>query len=349
MDNTKKLFRGIKADGMLTEAPDLRAYLTGFESSFGFVYTDAQESVFFTDPRYAEGAKDAFRNEFIGVMIAKNEDTVLDYIKSKKIKRLAVPFERLSYPEYERLRRKFKLTDSMPAFTGAMSVKSAEEIQNIRRACEIAEKAYVMLLAELKEGMTENETAGYLEYLMRKLGAQDRSFETIAAFGRNTSVPHHAADGTKLESGMPVLLDFGCKVNGYCSDMTRTLWYGGKPDEEFVRIYESVLQAHLVAAEKIASGMKGRDADAIARGYLQKQELDKFFTHSLGHGIGINIHEYPTLGPNGQGVLSDGMVFSIEPGVYFEGKFGIRIEDSVCLEDGKTVSFMKTEKTLTVL
>ncbi len=339
----------MKADGMLTEAADLRAYLTGFESSFGFVYTDAQESLFFTDPRYAEGAKEALKNEFIGVMVAKNEDSVFDYIKSKKVKKLAVPLERLTHPEYEKLRRKFKLTDSTPVFREAMSVKSEEELDKIAKACEIAERAYGMLLAELKEGMTENETAGYLEYLMRKCGAQDRSFETIAAFGRNSSVPHHAPDDTRLKSGMPVLLDFGCKVGGYCSDITRTLWFGGKPDEEFADVYGSVLKAHELAKEQIHAGMKGKDADAIARNYLQSRELDKFFTHSLGHGIGINIHEYPTLSPKGEGVLKDGMVFSIEPGVYFEGKFGIRIEDSVRLENGKVVSFMKSDKNLLVL
>lgn len=339
----------MKADGMLTEAADLRAYLTGFESSFGFVYTDAQESLFFTDPRYAEGAKEALKHEFIGVMVAKNEDSVFDYIKSKKVKKLAVPLERLTHPEYEKLRRKFKLTDSTPVFREAMSVKSEEELDKIAKACEIAERAYGMLLAELKEGMTENETAGYLEYLMRKCGAQDRSFETIAAFGRNSSVPHHAPDDTRLKSGMPVLLDFGCKVGGYCSDITRTLWFGGKPDEEFADVYGSVLKAHELAKEQIHAGMKGKDADAIARNYLQSRELDKFFTHSLGHGIGINIHEYPTLSPKGEGVLKDGMVFSIEPGVYFEGKFGIRIEDSVRLENGKVVSFMKSDKNLLVL
>ena len=339
----------MKADGMLTEAADLRAYLTGFESSFGFVYTDAQESLFFTDPRYAEGAKEALKHEFIGVMVAKNEDSVFDYIKSKKVKKLAVPLERLTHPEYEKLRRKFKLTDSTPVFREAMSVKSEEELDKIAKACEIAERAYGMLLAELKEGMTENETAGYLEYLMRKCGAQDRSFETIAAFGRNSSVPHHAPDDTRLKSGMPVLLDFGCKVGGYCSDITRTLWFGGKPDKEFADVYGSVLKAHELAKEQIHAGMKGKDADAIARNYLQSRELDKFFTHSLGHGIGINIHEYPTLSPKGDGVLKDGMVFSIEPGVYFEGKFGIRIEDSVRLENGKVVSFMKSDKNLLVL
>lgn len=350
MDNTRKLLREIKADGMLTASPDLREYLTGFPSSFGFVYTDAQESVFFTDPRYAEGAKAALKGEFISVEVAKSEESVLDYIKSKKIKKLAVPVSRLTVPQYESLRKRhFKLVDSAPAFEAAMAVKSEEELSRIARACRIAEEAYGLLLGELKEGMSENEVAGYLEYLMRKCGAQDRSFETIVAFGKNSSVPHHAPGEVKLSAGVPVLIDFGCRYGGYCSDMTRTLWFGGKPDEEFSAVYEAVYGAHMAAAEEIREGMTGRAADEIARGYLRERGLDKFFTHSLGHGIGINIHESPTLGPSGTQQLKENMVFSIEPGAYFEGKFGIRIEDSVCLRQGKVAGFMKTDKKLTVL
>ena len=352
MDNTKKVFRSIKADAMLTASPDLRRYLTGFASSFGFVYTDAQESVFFTDPRYAEGARAALKNAFIAVEVAQSEETVLDYIKSKKIKTLAVPMERVSLPQYAALKkRRFKLTDSMPALADAMCFKTEEEIGYIAKACEIAERAYADLLERLKEGMTENETAGLLEYLMRKHGAEDRSFETIAAFGKNTSVPHHAPGEDKLKRGMPVLLDFGCKAGGYCSDITRTFLFGegGEENEEFKTVYGRVLEAHLIAAENIRNGMTGMQADAYARDHLKKYGLDKFFTHSLGHGIGVNIHEEPRLSSRSGDILRNGMVFSIEPGVYFEGKFGIRIEDSVTIENDRVRSFMKTEKGLTVL
>lgn len=350
MDNTRKMLREIKADGMLTASPDLREYLTGFSSSFGFVYTDAQESVFFTDPRYAEGAKATLKGEFISVEVAKSEQSVLDYIKSKKVKKLAVPVSRLTVSQYEELRKRhFKVVDSSPAFEEAMAVKSAEELSRISRACEIAEQAYGLLLGELKEGMSENEVAGYLEYLMRKCGAQDRSFETIVAFGKNSSVPHHAPGEIKLASGTPVLIDFGCKYRGYCSDMTRTLWFGGKPEDEFVSVYDAVYGAHMAAVDGIREGINGKEADSLARNYLRERGLDKFFTHSLGHGIGINIHESPTLGQSGMQVLRGNMVFSIEPGAYFEGRFGIRIEDSVCLRNGKVISFMKSDKKLTVL
>lgn len=351
MDNTRKLFREINADAMLTRSEDLRKYLTGFASSFGFVYTDTQDSVFFTDPRYAEAAKAALKQTSIAVEIAKDLDSVLRFVKTKKVKKIAVPFERLTLPEYDALcRARLKPVDSMPAFTAAMIVKTEGEIAAIRRACKIAEDGYMALLNELKEGMTENEVAALLEYHMRRCGAEDRSFETIAAFGKNTSVPHHHSGQDKLACGMPVLLDFGCRVDGYCSDITRTFLFGkkGAPDD-FAEMYEAVYGAHMAAAEQIRGGITGAQADEIARGFLRKKELDKFFTHSLGHGIGINIHEKPVIGPSGKDVLRDGMVFSIEPGVYFEGLYGIRIEDTAALLGGKPVSFMKTDKRLTVL
>lgn len=350
MDNTRKVFREIKADAMLTASPDLRRYLTGFPSSFGFVYTDAQETVFFTDPRYAEGAKAALKDSYISVEVAQSEDSVLDFVKSRKIKKLAVPLERITLPQYQKLRaRRFRIVDSMPAFEDNMCFKTDEEIGFIAEACKIAESGYLDFLGSVKEGMTESEAAGLLEYYMRRHGAEDRSFETIAAFGKNTSVPHHAPGDTKLQKGMPVLLDFGCKYGGYCSDITRTFLFGNSGDGEFKTVYEHVLEAHRIAAENIRAGITGEEADAFARDHLKKYGLDKFFTHSLGHGIGINIHEAPKLSARSLEILRNGMVFSIEPGVYFEGKFGIRIEDSVMLENNRVRSFMKTDKKLAVL
>lgn len=351
MNNTKKLLRAVNADAMLTKSGDLRAYLTGFFSSFGFVYTDKSESVFFTDSRYFEGAKNALNGEHIRVEKVKSQDEVFEYVQSKKNEKLAVPFERITLTEYEDYKRlNVELCDSMPAFVSEMSIKQDYEAVNISTACDIAEKALIKVLGELKEGITENDVAALLEYSMRLYGAEDRSFETIAAFGKNSSVPHHASGNLKLKKGMPVLLDFGCKVNGYCSDITRTILFGKDANSDyFKKVYNGVLSAHLCAAENIKSEITGSVADAYARDTLKSLGLDKYFTHSLGHGIGINIHEYPVLRPNAECVLRDGMVFSIEPGVYFEGEFGIRIEDSVRLNGGKVESFMHSDKQLIIL
>jgi Xaa-Pro aminopeptidase len=209
----------------------------------------------------------------------------------------------------------------------------------------IAEDAFIELLPEIKEGMTEMEVAALLEYKMRRLGAQEIAFDTIVAFGAHASVPHYETGLTKLKFGDEILIDFGCKVNGYCSDITRTFLFGddGK-HEDFKKAYACVLAAHNLAKEKIVVGVTGKEADAIARNYLIEQGYGDLFTHSLGHGVGLNIHEAPSISPKGDTVLENGMVFSIEPGVYLEGEFGIRIEDTVTLENGKCKSLMNEGK-----
>jgi Xaa-Pro aminopeptidase len=208
-----------------------------------------------------------------------------------------------------------------------------------------------MLLPEIREGMTETALAAQLEYNMRKLGAQGLAFETIVAFGANAAVPHHETGLTTLKFGDEILMDFGCRVNGYCSDITRTFLFGddGK-HEAFKEAYAHVLRAHELVQEQAVSGMTGTQVDAIARDYLQANGYGELFTHSLGHGIGLNVHEFPSVSPKGETPLSDGMVFSDEPGVYVAGEYGIRIEDTVRLENGKIKSFMsKTDRNLIIL
>ena len=180
---------------------------------------------------------------------------------------------------------------------------------------------------------------------------QDRSF-----FGGSIKAPQvlsgmQGIPEPKLCFGDEVLIDFGCRVDGYCSDITRTFLFGddGK-HEEFKKAYACVLKAHELAKEKIVAGMTGKEADAVARDYLKAQGYGELFTHSLGHGIGLNVHERPGISPKGEQTLCDGMVFSDEPGVYKAGEYGIRIEDTVTLKDGKVKSFMsKTDRKLVIL
>ena len=199
--------------------------------------------------------------------------------------------------------------------------------------------------------MTETEVAAILEYNMKVLGAYSTSFDTIVAFGAHAAVPHHETGATKLKFGDEILMDFGCKVNGYCSDITRTFLFGddGKHGE-FKKAYQAVLTAHNLVKETAKAGMTGKEIDAIARDFLDKAGYGKLFTHSLGHGIGLNIHEYPSISPKGETIVTDGMVFSDEPGVYAAGEYGIRIEDTVAFQGGKIVSFMtKTDRNLVIL
>lgn len=274
----------------------------------------------------------------------------LELVKGHK--NLGVPYPFINLARAEELKKEgFSLSDCMDALKNAMLIKTERELKQIARACEIAEDAFLRLLPQIKERMCEREVAALLEYEMRALGAEGVSFDTIAAFGANGSVPHHETGETRLRFGDAVLIDFGCKTEGYCSDCTRTFLFGDdKKHEKFKEIYAHVLAAHERVIERVAAGMTGQEADAIARGYLKEQGLDKYFTHSLGHGIGLQIHEYPVLSPRREDVLQDGMVFSDEPGVYIAGEIGVRIEDSLYMKDGKAHSFMKkTQKNLIIL
>ena len=345
--NAEKIFEMTGAEAVLTERQDLRQYLTGVSTSFGYVLSDSEGTVFYTDPRYLERAKTILDGSGIKVGLFKGPVEKL----FAKYKQVAVPLSSTTLQKKKKLADTgIEVVDSEPAFTKAMSVKQPYETEFIKKACEIADRAFVALLPKIREGMSENEVAAELEYLMRQAGASGTSFDTIVAFGANSSIPHHETSLRKLCFGDIVLIDFGCKVGGYCSDCTRTFLFGddGKHGR-FKETYARVLSSHMLAKEKIADGMTGRDADAIARGELEKYNLAEYFTHSLGHGIGINIHEFPRLSPKSEDILINGMVFSDEPGVYFEGDFGIRIEDTVMLKDGKVISLTDSDKNLIIL
>lgn len=345
--NATKIYKLTNAEAVLTTCEDYRKYLTGISTSFGYVLSDKNGNVFYTDARYIEAAKEALSGSDIEVRTFVSPLTDL----LKGYKEIAVPLSRTDYPTYKSFENlSLKIVDSTKAFEDAMVTKTQEEIDSIKSACEITDRAFCSLLERIKEGMTENEVAAELEYLMRKNGASGTSFATIVGFGKNSSVPHHETGNTKLKFGDIILIDFGCNVNGYCSDCTRTFLFGddGKHGE-FKKAYESVLNAHMLVKEKSFEGMTGREMDAIARDYLKKQGLDKYFTHSLGHGIGINIHELPWVSPKSECIIKNGMVFSDEPGVYYEGDFGIRIEDTVTMQNGKILSLTDSDKKLIIL
>lgn len=345
-NNARKIYSLCGAEAVLTSQPDLRQYLTGMSTSFGYVITDKEGTTFYTDPRYIEGARCALAGSGIRVELFKAP--LSDLLKNYK--EVAVPLSRTTYTEYKKLiDANLKVVDSENAFNQTMSVKQDYEIEAIMSACKAADNAFSALLPEIKEGMSENDVAAELEYKMRKEGASGTSFSTIVAFGENASVPHHETGLRKLKYGEEVLIDFGCVKGGYCSDCTRTFLFGDNKNDEFKKAYNHVLKAHMLVKEQAREGMTGAEIDAVARNYLKEHGLDKYFTHSLGHGIGINIHEYPFVSPNGKTPITDGMVFSDEPGVYFEGKFGIRIEDTVTLKDGKILSLTDTDKKLLIL
>ncbi len=349
MTNGKRIFDYCKVDAVYTSCPYMIQYITGFVAENGMVVIDADGTTLYTDKRYIESAEKCF----VGT-----EVTATLYTQAEVLERLkgyasvGISFREISHEEFLALENAgVRLVNIDEPFQNAMENKNEWELGNIAKACEIAEDAFNALLPQIQEGMTETEVAALLEYEMRRRGAQGVSFETIVAFGAHASVPHYETGLTRLQFGDEILIDFGCKVNGYCSDITRTFLFGddGK-HEAFKQAYEAVLGAHELVKEKVVGGMTGGEADAIAREYLTAKGYGHLFIHSLGHGIGLNIHEFPRVTKNSTEVLTDGMVFSNEPGVYVAGEYGIRIEDTVALKNGKIHSFMsKTDKKLIIL
>lgn len=349
--NGKKIFDAVGADAVFTTCEYLKRYITGFLTEGGFVLTDKDGTTLYTDARYTEAAEKLLKGTEVRVKeMDRFSNTPAELLK--KYKTVGIAFEETFYPEYKKLSDMgLTLVDSSPAFRSCMAIKNEWELKNIARACDIAEEGFLKLLPEIKEDMTESEVAALLEYNMRTLGAYSTSFDTIVAFGAHAAVPHHVTGDTKLRFGDEILIDFGCKVDGYCSDITRTFLFGddGK-HAEFKKAYAAVLAAHELVKEKLKAGMTGGDGDAIARNYLESKGYGKYFTHSLGHGIGLNIHEFPFVRRGGEDVLENGMVFSDEPGVYLAGEYGIRIEDTITLKGGSVVSFMhKTDRNLVIL
>ncbi|MBQ8342738.1 MAG: aminopeptidase P family protein [Clostridia bacterium] len=347
--NGKKILQLSDCQAVYTSCLYQLRYITGIEPENGCAIVDKDGVTLYTDMRYMEAAEK---------LLAGTDVKPVLYNQGELLKRLAayesvgISFDQTTHSEYLALEKAgVKMKNIDGAYEQAMSVKNEWELNNIAKACQIAEDAFNALLPEIKEGMTETEVAALLEYKMRAFGAQGLSFETIVAFGAHAAVPHHETGLAKLKFGDEILIDFGCKVNGYCSDITRTFLFGDDGKHEgFKKAYAHVLAAHNLAQEKITSGMTGKQADAIARDYLKENGYGELFTHSLGHGIGLNVHEKPSISPKGEQILCDGMVFSDEPGVYKAGEYGIRIEDTVTLENGKIKSFMgKTQKDLLIV
>lgn len=320
---------------------DIIFYHTGFYVDDGFLIILNGVNHLLTDGRYIESAhKKANAKCYL-----LKDYPLIDFLKNNGAKSVGIIFNFTSASLYSKLiSNGFKVFDCESEFNKIQAIKSVNQIQAIKTACSITEKAFYQTLPFIKKGVTELEVAGELEHNYKKLGGKV-GFETIVAFGEGGSVPHYETSSKKLDYGMPILMDFGCSYQGFLSDMTRTMFFG-EPTKKFLVAYEAVKNAHLVAVNNARAGMTAGEVDLFARGYLKEFGLSEYFTHSLGHGVGVKIHEYPTIKPSSETVIENGMVFTIEPGVYFEGEFGIRIEDTVTVQDGKIISLMQSDKEL---
>lgn len=318
-------------DGFLVSHEANVWYLCNYKINDSYLLVAKKEVYFITDFRYREEAK---RNiKAVKVFQYKNlSKDIANLAKRLGIRRLGFEAKSLNFAEYckikDELDQKIKLVDTFNIIESLREIKDAQELKVIKEAVGITAKAFGFIDGFLRKGLSEVEIAGELERFIRYNGAKMSAFNIIVASGPNASFPHAAVSDRKIRGAEPILVDMGVEVNGYKSDLTRVFFLDKIPLIQR-RIYNIIKEAQLKAIEIVKPGIEIREVDNSARSYIAKSGYGKYFGHSLGHGVGLEVHEEPSISGKNSSKLREGMVFTIEPGIYLPGRFGIRLEDMV--------------------
>jgi len=340
-------------DALLLTHPANVRYLCGFTGSAGAVVISESKSVFFTDGRYKEQASLEVQGSRIVVTrkspLAAAAEWLMRNAKKLGLKALGIEAEHLTVAERSRLVKampsSLRLREAPVLVEQARMIKDAEEIERLRTAVLLGSRLFDVVLKAIRPGVKETEVAAELEYAARQAGADAMSFDTIIASGTRSALPHGRASGSVIPANGFVVCDFGVILAGYCSDMTRTV-HVGQPNAEMRRIYAAVRDAQQAALEMVSAGVSTGEVDQSARKVLRNKGLAKHFTHSTGHGVGLEIHEAPRLAAGQKDALQAGMVITIEPGAYIPGVGGVRIEDMVLVTDNGCQILTPTGKEL---
>lgn len=336
-------------DAFLCMQPENRRYLSGFTGSAATLLITNKEAFLLTDFRYIEQANEQ-APEFQVIKLTKDSYQDLTDL-GKTIKRLAIEGNFVTYDEFSKLKGAFPETEigSRPDFINKLrSVKSSAEIDLIRQAVKIADEAFTSVLEFLRIGQTEEEIAIEMEFNMRRSGASGHSFDFIVASGWRSAMPHGVASPKSIQAGEFLTLDFGAIYQGYCSDITRTVFLG-EPDEKQREIYDIVLAANRAGIEAVVPGRMGQEVDAVARKMIDAAGYGQYFGHGLGHSVGLAIHEGPNLNTREETVLEPGMVVTVEPGIYLPGWGGVRIEDLVLITENGCEVLTQSPKDLIII
>lgn len=340
-------------DAALITSDVNRRYYTGMKSTAGILFITRKKAILIIDFRYIEDARHTVRD--CEVMLQdKPYEQLKTLVKEEKVQKIAIEGNHMSVLEFEMLRKKLGRVEVSPfgldkVIFSHRAVKTARELIMMREAQGIADKAFEELLNFIEVGVTEREVAAELEYLMRSYGGEGVSFDTIAVSGKNSSMPHGLPTDKPIEAGDLLTMDFGTRYKDYCSDTSRTVAIGHVSDEQ-KKAYDTVLKAQKRAFKAIKAGAKCSDVDFAARDFIENDAGYKdCFGHGLGHSLGLEIHEEPRFSPSSEDVLSVGNVLSVEPGIYIQGKFGIRIEDVVIVSESGFENITKSPKELIIL
>ena len=347
-----KVKRGLEEkhiDMMLVSKEENKNYLSMFYSTAFEIIITQEKNYLLTDFRYIEAA--CGLEPLYEVVQVTAEYGLYEFLAEKKPMALGLELSCVTVNVYNKITSRLEKCGIIKAdgiVEKSRIVKDPQELEKIRMAANIADEAFSYILGEIRPGVSEKEIAWLLERKMRESGASGLSFDTICASGLRSSMPHAHPAEALIQDGDFVTMDFGCVYEGYCSDMTRTVAVG-KVTEEQRKVYDIVLRAQRAACEAIRPGMTGRQADAAARDIITAEGYGEFFGHSLGHGVGLEIHEAPTASPRSDEVFEENMLITIEPGIYLPKKFGVRIEDLSIVADSAIINLVMSEKELIIL
>ncbi len=347
-----EMFSAHGLDAVLIVSYENRRYLSGFSGSEATLFISKELQVLFTDFRYTEQAQiqaPDFEvvtcNQFV-----KKYDQIKVLCEKHGIRRVGFESDKVTVDWLEEINTAVPNTEfiAIPQEVDRLRwVKDEEEIAFIQKSQDVTDAAFSDILSKLRAGVSEIDIMSELNYFMAKRGGSP-SFDTIVAGGPNSSMPHAQPTSRKIQNGDFLTMDFGCKIDGYCSDMTRTVAIG-QPSDEMIKVYQIVLRAQQLALDKVAPGMVCKDVDNVARGFIADNGYADCFGHGLGHGFGLLIHEEPRFSPSCEEVLKPGICISVEPGIYLPGRFGVRIEDTVHVTENGAFNFTHSPKELIIL
>jgi Xaa-Pro aminopeptidase len=336
-------------DALLISQPENLRYLSGFTGS-GWLLVSGRNAVLVLDFLYVEQAKGESPDFEIMQIKQDLHEWLPGVVCDFGWRKLGFEANLVSYDSYSKLGEalgtkqvNLELVPTTGMVEHLRSLKEPEELILVTKAVELADAVFEQSRAIIRPGITEKELAWEIEKNLRQRASEGLPFEVIVASGPNSALPHARPTEKVICTGEPVLIDMGARINGYCSDLSRTLFPGGA-NKTFQKIYDTVLTAQATAVKGMKSGIGASQADQLARSVIEQAGYGHAFGHGLGHGVGLAVHEYPRLGLNSSDLLTDGMVFTAEPGIYLPGQGGVRIEDMVLLEDGKSRVLTKAQK-----
>ncbi len=352
MNLNKLTFENV--DGYIVTSEHNRYYFTGFHSSFGLFIATKNKAYYITDSRYGSVATDYFAGTGVEAVIlvpnTSSNQTALDILKKENVKVLGFE-DNMSVREFEDMKSNFENIEFVAKgeyFELLRSVKSEEEVKKIAYAMQISSDAFNEFITTIKAGMTEKEICAKLNYQLYKHGADSLAFDTIVASGTNGAHPHAVPSDRVVQKGELVTLDFGARVDGYCADITRTIAFSAI-SEELENMYNTVLEAQEIGVKNAVAGASCKEVDAVVREFFKSRGMLDYFVHSLGHCVGVEIHEEPRLSKTADRDLENNMVVTVEPGLYIPNLGGVRIEDTVVINGDEAINLAKiTKKLITI-